>query len=131
MLCRSRLFWMVLLGLYAAGLFALSSLSFDKLPASLAMGRLDQLVHAAEFALFYLLARRAIGRTGTALLLTIVYAGSDEFHQIFVPARTASFADFGCDLLGAFAAAFIRNQLLTNGRRLILALRASGKERGT
>lgn len=36
-----------------------------------------------------------------ALLLTALYALSDEFHQAFVPGRDASSLDLICDLAGA------------------------------
>ena len=39
-----------------------------------------------------------------ALLLTILYALSDEFHQSFVPGRTARLLDVGFDTLGALLA---------------------------
>jgi hypothetical protein len=36
-----------------------------------------------------------------AVLLSSLYAGLDEFHQSFVPSRTASFGDVGFDATGA------------------------------
>ncbi len=39
-----------------------------------------------------------------ALLLTILYALSDELHQSFVPGRTARLLDVGFDTLGALLA---------------------------
>jgi VanZ family protein len=42
-----------------------------------------------------------------ALLLTFLYAISDEVHQLFVPTRGASFLDIAIDSLGAWIALFI------------------------
>lgn len=42
-----------------------------------------------------------------ALAAAGLYALSDEFHQHFVPGRTASLADVGCDWLGAGLAAWL------------------------
>ncbi len=39
----------------------------------------------------------------TALLLSLLYAASDEVHQAFVPGRTASPFDLGIDALGILA----------------------------
>ncbi len=36
----------------------------------------------------------------SAALLSAVYAFTDEFHQSFVPTRTASFLDVGIDTAG-------------------------------
>jgi VanZ family protein len=36
----------------------------------------------------------------------IVYALSDEFHQLFVPSRTASFGDVMIDVLGGICGIF-------------------------
>jgi VanZ family protein len=69
--------------------------------------------HACSFALLALLARRAM-RSGTpwlprwmarhpgwaACIWSALYAISDEYHQSFVPGRTASIWDLGVDLAG-------------------------------
>jgi len=133
---RSRAAWIAALIAYAAVIFVVSSLPirsagpFDRIP------RGDWLLHAAEFALFYVLAYKATQRGPIALLLTLLYAGTDEVHQAFVPVRDASLADFGFDLLGAAAmatgiAACRRFGLLGTLRRRILGDRAGGKGKGT
>ena len=70
--------------------------------------------HFTEYAILALLAARAL-RTSTrellrtrwfwlSLLLVVVYALGDEFHQSFVPSRTASIYDSMIDSVGGFVA---------------------------
>ncbi len=126
---KRRAPWIVALVAYAAAIFVVSGLPlgpvgpFDRLPHG------DWLLHAAEFALFYALAYRATGRGWVALLATALYAGTDEMHQALVPARDASLADLGFDLVGALTAAAgiaacRRFGLLATVRRRILGDRA-------
>ena len=72
-------------------------------------GSLDRLIstaaHVFMFALLALLTARALSpgrRSGLiALALTLLYALSDEFHQLFVPGRHADPWDLAADALGA------------------------------
>jgi VanZ family protein len=70
--------------------------------------------HLFEYAVLALLIWRAIHKPGktvfrptrwSEIILTlwvvILYAGSDEFHQSFVPTRQASFSDVLLDTFGA------------------------------
>ena len=72
--------------------------------------------HLAEYAVLALLLWRALrkpvknvsrpwnGReAGLAVLLVALYAASDEFHQIFVPTRTAHVTDVFIDTVGGAA----------------------------
>jgi len=70
--------------------------------------------HFTEYAILALLAARAL-RSSTrellrtrwfslSLLLVVVYALSDEFHQSFVPSRTASIYDIMIDTFGGLTA---------------------------
>lgn len=69
--------------------------------------------HVAEYAFLALLLWRAIhshqtnnprrwewSEAGVTLSIVLMYAASDEFHQIFVATRTARFADVCIDTLG-------------------------------
>ncbi len=68
--------------------------------------------HLTEYSIFALLLWRAFSREpgswrawpaqklGTVLFIVFVYAGSDEFHQRFVPTRTARFTDVLIDTTG-------------------------------
>lgn len=70
--------------------------------------------HVTEYAVLVLLLLRALRarevpqsrawswpQASRALLLVILYAASDEFHQAFVPSREASVADVLIDTSGA------------------------------
>lgn len=71
---------------------------------------LKKTAHMFVYGVLYLLVNRAFMLTHhvaqkyrlvTALVLTMLYAGSDELHQSFVANRTATFRDVGYDFLGA------------------------------
>jgi VanZ family protein len=75
----------------------------------------DKHFHGGSYALLAALLVRALasgrvsGITGRvalgAFLLATLYGATDEFHQMFVDGRTASFADLAADAVGAAAAA--------------------------
>ncbi|MBQ9157116.1 MAG: VanZ family protein [Eubacterium sp.] len=44
---------------------------------------------------------KVIKRSAAAILVSFLYALTDEFHQFFVPGRAARLADVGIDSLGA------------------------------
>jgi VanZ family protein len=70
--------------------------------------------HLTEYAIFATLAARAFRASshdllrrhwvGFSLLLAVVYALTDEWHQSFVPSRTASIYDSLIDSMGALIA---------------------------
>jgi VanZ family protein len=72
--------------------------------------------HLTEYAVLALLLWRAVRRpvkndsrpwiwpeAGLALAIVFLYAASDEFHQIFVPTRTAQVSDVFIDTAGGAA----------------------------
>ncbi len=73
-------------------------------------------MHVLVFGILGLLLYRGMGDTpggravafACALLLTIGFAGLDEFHQSFVPDRTPSVRDVGWDGIGATIALTLR-----------------------
>ena len=68
--------------------------------------------HFTEYAVLAFLARRAFVTSSrailkrywfqSALLLVVIYGLLDEFHQSFVPSRTASIYDSAIDVAGGF-----------------------------
>lgn len=78
-----------------------------------------KLAHMAEFGLLYFLYLRTLGESRLAgkltintasllaLLLTVAYAGLDEWHQSFVPGRSSCLRDVLVDSLGALISLLI------------------------
>jgi VanZ family protein len=61
---------------------------------------LRKLAHAAEFAVLGALLQRALGEPRSALVVGVAYAVSDELHQHFVPGRLGSPVDVAIDSFG-------------------------------
>ena len=86
----------------------LAATSFPNVPAQ-APGGSDKLVHLAMYAILGVLALRAAawegGTTPRTLGLTVLaiaaFAAADEWHQRFIPARSADPADWVADVAGA------------------------------
>ena len=118
--------------LYMALIFAGSSVEQPPLPMpEFEWLTIDKLYHFIEYAILGALLTRAfvkgrpLGRdteiapttaaeTGVprhyvwfmAALLSSLYGASDEWHQTFVPGRSATLADWIADVLGSIAGAF-------------------------
>ena len=91
--------WIVLLLAYATGIAILSHQPLTGVATG--VSQLDKLFHFAEFAVFMFLAWKATGRRwGLALVISLLYAATDELHQAFVTSRDASGWDFLADSLG-------------------------------
>ena len=64
--------------------------------------------HILEYSILFILISRATGNNlKAAFLLSMIYAISDELHQLFVPGRVASILDLGFDLTGVNIAAYL------------------------
>ncbi|HLF87181.1 MAG TPA: VanZ family protein [Nitrospiria bacterium] len=97
--------WIVVI-LYAALIFYLSSgpITAD-VPGS------DKMYHMIEYGIFSLLLYNALSSSFKkerpwkivllAIILTILYGISDEFHQLFVPSRSSDPYDVVADASGA------------------------------
>jgi VanZ family protein len=86
-----------------------------------------KLAHVSEYAVLAVLLYRAVVHTtlkgrralsaALVLVLCAAYAASDEFHQSFVPSRTASVRDVMIDICGATLALILYWSIAT--RRII------------
>lgn len=95
-------------------IFGASSIpNLQRLPADIS----DKTGHSVGYALLGALLTRGFadarlkgvtGRTGWwALAASALYGASDEFHQRFVPGRTAAIDDWVADVAGAGVAALL------------------------
>ncbi len=101
--------------LYSILIFIISSIPGSALPRNIAS--VNYILHILEYFPLGILTYRAVKNTKLTLpvkkififsvLLVVVYAASDEFHQLFVPGRYASSLDLFCDSLGAIIGARI------------------------
>lgn len=108
---RNRIVRWTLVILYAAGIFAVSSIPGDGLP-QLEIG--DNLLHAIVFGGLAVLVCRALrlqkpawsrrAVAGFGVLAVVVYGGLDEGHQAFVSERRSELSDVVADGLGAVLA---------------------------
>jgi VanZ family protein len=62
---------------------------------------LHKLAHVVVYIFLYITAVRAFKNLKKALIFTILYAISDEYHQMFVQTRTASWRDVIIDSVSA------------------------------
>ena len=106
--------WLILFAMLG-GIFMLSTGAFTAEATGKIFGPYNNLArkfaHVSEYAVLFIGMRWVFGRTtnklgGTALslialLLCVLYAGSDEWHQLFVPGRTSSLFDVALDSCGA------------------------------
>lgn len=79
----------------------------------------DKVAHAAAYGVLGAFLTLATGRIWLATLLALAFGVTDEFHQYFVPERSADLLDVLADgsgaLLGASLVAFLSR--LRRGRR--------------
>jgi VanZ family protein len=115
---------------YMVVIFLLSSAS-DPLPQLTAVVW-DKLLHTTEYAgLAFLLCRALVGEgigwfvgVIVAVVLTVTYGASDEWHQAFVAGRDSSVFDWFADTVGGTLGASIfalvsagRNALVSHSQR--------------
>jgi VanZ family protein len=111
---------LVIMGL----IFVFSSLPSDKIPY---YGGFDYVVkkggHALGYGLlglsYYYALPRSLSRVYRwilALIMVILFALSDEYHQSFVQGRNSSLGDVAIDTLGAIIALFLGAGYSSNSR---------------
>ena len=76
---------------------------------------LRKVAHMTEYAILFLLVANAVSLDHSgrkiylyAFLITVGYAATDEFHQLFVPGRAGSPVDVAIDSIGAGFGAMLR-----------------------
>lgn len=119
-LWRFALYWLPLIA-WACVIFALSHTSGSTLDTTVTTVEgtsefvpiallTQEFAHIAQYGMLAALAYRlltsyrTLPRTrtlGGALLFAVCYGVTDEFHQMFVPGRSASLGDLALDALGA------------------------------
>ena len=108
-----RLRWIPVVA-YAGLIFFLSSRAWSEPPFELFYGA-DKVVHAIMYACLGFGLVWAFRATRwkfhpylfwVAVLISLAYGASDEFHQSFVQGRTASIADLVADGIGGFVGAY-------------------------
>jgi VanZ family protein len=119
---RARLLW-ALTAAWAGLIFILSSipgrrmpnlavLSYDKVLHAMVYGVLGGLCLAAAKKTF---AIGAVGLVAIAVAAASFYGLTDEFHQVFVPGRSADLRDAAADAMGALVGACIALGVLSRG----------------
>ena len=102
---RDRKLWLILAIAWMAVIFWFSSQS--SLPSAiddLLDAFLKKTGHFSAYAILWTLWYLATGRRGLALVIAVLYAISDEWHQTMVPGRNGWWLDVLIDSSGALAA---------------------------
>ena len=117
-LWRFAYYWLPLIA-WAGVIFALSHTSGDTLDSTveetaqfipLEFLLSQEFAHMAQFGVLAALAYRLLASyqtlprmwtLGGALLFAVCYGVTDEFHQMFVPGRSATLGDLALDTIGA------------------------------
>lgn len=110
---QSFLHWLIVFA-WAGVIFFLSSQPVIPIPAGLIGELVSKSAHFIEFFIFTFLLLRALKIHKKikrplllAVLISLTYAASDEFHQLFVSGRSADVLDFFADSAGTFTLALI------------------------
>src|SRR3954467_8989388 len=109
--------------LWAAVIFALSSVPHLGTDLGTWDTVLRKCAHATEYAILALLLYRALGRELPAFLIGFAYAITDELHQAFVSGRHASPFDVSMD-----AAGLALGPLLLHATRLTVQSQRGSRE---
>jgi VanZ family protein len=115
---KARRFWWFVAG-WAVIIFLLSSIPGKSMPDVPGL-QYDKVLHALVYSvlggLFFLALRHASSLTtgrvvAAAALFALAYGLSDEFHQLFVPGRSADLYDALADGIGGLLGASIAAKL--------------------
>lgn len=108
---KQRILWTVAAVLWAGIIFVLSNLpDLATDLSSLADLILRKGAHLTEYVILAFLVHRALGtksRWWLVVLLCVLYAASDEWHQTFVQDRHGAPLDVGIDAVGVLLGTFL------------------------
>jgi len=84
---------------------------------------LKKLAHVFEYAILTLLWVFALGQKGLgrAIIYSLIFAFTDEIHQLFIPGRTGKLRDVGIDFFGILTSALLISTFPTWKNFLFLA----------
>ena len=103
--------WLPVL-VWMAAIFAMSGTPGEAIPR---FGGVDVLVkkgaHALAYAILAVLCRRATGDNRRALLITVLYAISDETHQLGVAGRMGQPLDVLIDTVGGMLGLWLMKRM--------------------
>ena len=95
-------------------LFEITGLNLNSIFGDLANFAVRKTAHFLEYLLLYLLVFNVVYEKGRlkkslviSLLIVFLYAGTDEFHQMFIPGRACRLQDVLIDTSGGLLAALI------------------------
>ena len=68
-----------------------------------------KLAHIFEYTVLMFLMFRAVGEKSPAqaFLYSLIFAFTDEIHQLFIPTRTGKLRDIGVDSIGLFVSSIL------------------------
>jgi len=103
-----RMLSIIMAIILAITIFYVSSLSLPPSPkAGIDLSASYHILIFFYFSFFLFLAlsgnKRGLKYFLLTLVISIIYAASDEFHQLFVPYRSSNFSDFLVDCFGILA----------------------------
>lgn len=92
--------------LWTAGIFIATSLPGSALPSISPFAGADKVVHASMYAALGALVARALAQGGRRafvlpLAMIALLAAGDEWHQLWIPGRSADVRDWMADVAGA------------------------------
>ena len=79
---------------------------------------IHKIAHLLEYSVLGFFSMRAAGKRYLLLAIPIVFAATDEIHQLFVPSRQGRLHDFLIDSSGVLLGAFIYHSYIKYWKRV-------------
>jgi len=107
------------MAVWAIFIVTLSSIPNMKVPET-GLSCQDLWAHAFVYAILGCLICRSLQKEGlsrrraviAAVIISVIFGGLDELHQLLIPGREASWLDWAADSLGAAAGAVLRGFMI-------------------